>query len=486
MNKTYIAIDLKSFYASVECIERGLDPIEVNLVVADPSRTSKTICLAVSPALKTFGIPGRPRLFEVEQKIRYLNRSRGHYGKSFKRTELISNYGLQIDYIVAPPQMARYVEISSRIYEVYLKWIAEEDIHVYSIDEVFIDASKYLDLYHMTGEELASEIMHDVLQTTGISSAAGVGSNLYLCKVAMDILAKHAPPNKYGGRVAVLDEMTYREKLWSHKPITDFWRVGKGYAKRLAPYNLYTMGDIARFSLTNEDTLYKEFGVNAELLIDHAWGYEPCTIEDIKNYQPENTSLSSGQVLHSPYSADKAKLILKEMVDSITLDLVEKGMVTNQLVLTISYDQESLSLKGVNYKGPVTVDMYGRKVPKHAHGTKNLNQYTSSTKLLTDAAVELFDEIVDQRLLVRKITVTLADLKVEGTVKNFEQLDLFSLLDEVKEEKSEVNREKERTMQELMLSVRETYGKNSIVRAMNLLDGATGIERNNQIGGHKA
>ena len=430
--KTYIAIDLKSFYASVECKERNRDPLTTNLVVADKSRTEKTICLAVSPSLKSYGIPGRPRLFEVVQKVKEANNTRRwkalnrtFTGSSDDSTELNANPALEIDYIVAPPRMAYYLEYSTKIYSVYLKYIAPEDIFPYSIDEVFIDATNYLNTYQMTARELAMTMIQDVLKTTGITATAGIGTNMYLCKIAMDIVAKHIEPDKDGVRIAELDEMSYRRQLWNHRPLTDFWRVGKGYAKKLEEHGLFTMGDIARCSigksneLYNEELLYKLFGINAELLIDHAWGYEPCTMEQVKAYKPETNSVCSGQVLHCPYDYEKAKLIVKEMTDQMVLDLVDKGLVTDQLVLTIGYDIENLSNPNLKYqyKGEVTIDRYGRKVPKHAHGTANLEKKTSSTRLITNAVMDLYDRIVDEHLLVRRITITANKLVDEKSVK---------------------------------------------------------------------
>ena len=429
--KTYIAIDLKSFYASVECKERNRDPLTTNLVVADKSRTEKTICLAVSPSLKSYGIPGRPRLFEVVQKVREANNkrrwkapNRTFNGSSDDKAELDANPALEIDYIVAPPRMAYYMEYSTKIYNVYLKYVAPEDIFPYSIDEVFMDVTDYLQTYRMTARELAMTMIQDVLKTTGITATAGIGTNMYLCKIAMDIVAKHIEPDKNGVRIAELDEMSYRRKLWSHRPITDFWRVGNGYAKKLEEHGLYTMGDIARCSigkpneLYNEELLYKLFGINAELLIDHAWGYEPCTMEQVKAYKPETNSVSSGQVLHCPYDYEKAKLIVKEMTDQMVLDLVDKGVVTDQLVLTIGYDIENLSNPNLKnqYKGEITIDRYGRKVPKHAHGTANLKKKTSSTRLITNAVMDLYDRIVDEHLLVRRITITANKLVDEKSV----------------------------------------------------------------------
>ena len=504
--RTYIAIDLKSFYASVECKERNRDPLTTNLVVADKSRTEKTICLAVSPALKCYGIPGRARLFEVVQKVKEANSARRwkapnrtFIGSSDDSAELNSNPALEIDYIVAPPRMALYLEYSTRIYSIYLKYIAPEDIFPYSIDEVFMDVTDYLHTYNMTARELAMTMIQDVLKTTGITATAGIGTNMYLCKIAMDIVAKHIEPDKDGVRIAELDEMSYRRKLWSHKPITDFWRVGQGYAKKLAEYGLYTMGDVARCSvgktneLYNEDLLYKLFGINAELLIDHAWGYEPCTMDQIKAYKPETNSICTGQVLHCPYDFDKTRLVVKEMTDLMSLDLVDKGLVTDQIVLTIGYDIDNLTdpARKKRYKGAVTTDRYGRKVPKHAHGTINLKRQTSSTQMLMDAVMELYDRIVDKDLLIRRINITANKLADEHTVANddaYEQLDFFTDYEAVKKqrEKEEADLDRERHMQEAMLSIKKKYGKNAILKGMNLQEGATAKDRNAQIGGHKA
>ena len=504
--KTYIAIDLKSFYASVECKERNRDPLTTNLVVADKSRTEKTICLAVSPALKCYGIPGRARLFEVVQKVKEANSARRwkapnrtFIGSSDDSTELNANPALEIDYIVAPPRMAYYLEYSTKIYSVYLKYIAPEDIFPYSIDEVFIDATNYLNTYQMTARELAMTMIQDVLKTTGITATAGIGTNMYLCKIAMDIVAKHIEPDKDGVRIAELDEMSYRRKLWNHRPLTDFWRVGKGYAKKLEEHGLFTMGDIARCSigksneLYNEELLYKLFGINAELLIDHAWGYEPCTMEQVKAYKPETNSVCSGQVLHCPYDYEKAKLIVKEMTDQMVLDLVDKGLVTDQLVLTIGYDIENLSNPSLKYqyKGEVTIDRYGRKVPKHAHGTANLEKKTSSTRLITNAVMDLYDRIVDEHLLVRRITITANKLVDEKSVKQedeYQQLDLFTDYEAQRKKQAEEEEklERERRMQEAMLSIKKKFGKNAVLKGMNLEEGATAKDRNEQIGGHKA
>ena len=504
--KTYIAIDLKSFYASVECKERNRDPLTTNLVVADKSRTEKTICLAVTPSLKSYGIPGRPRLFEVVQKVREANNkrrwkapNRTFNGSSDDMAELDANPALEIDYIVAPPRMAYYMEYSTKIYNVYLKYVAPEDIFPYSIDEVFMDVTDYLQTYRMTARELAMTMIQDVLKTTGITATAGIGTNMYLCKIAMDIVAKHIEPDKNGVRIAELDEMSYRKKLWSHRPITDFWRVGKGYAKKLEEHGLYTMGDIARCSigkpneLYNEELLYKLFGINAELLIDHAWGYEPCTMEQVKAYKPETNSVSSGQVLHCPYDYEKARLIVKEMTDQMVLDLVDKGLVTDQLVLTIGYDIVNLSNANPRnqYKGEVTIDRYGRKVPKHAHGTANLEKKTSSTRLIINAVMDLYDRVVVENLLVRRITITANKLVDEKSVKQedeYQQLDLFTDYEALnkKQAEEEEKLERERRMQEAMLSIKKKFGKNAVLKGMNLEEGATAKDRNEQIGGHKA
>ena len=500
-NRIYIAIDLKSFYASVECMERGLDPLTTNLVVADASRTEKTICLAVSPSLKAYGISGRARLFEVVQKVKEENGKRLSKvpGRVFSRfsfndTEVQSSPDIGLGYIAAPPRMAHYIEHSSRIYNVYLKYIAPEDIYVYSIDEVFIDATNYLKTYNLTAHELTTEMLLDVLETTGITATAGIGTNLYLAKVAMDIRAKHIPPNDRGVIVAELDEMSYRHLLWSHRPLTDFWRVGKGYAKKLEKQGLFTMGDIARCSIGeaneyhNEDLLYKLFGINAELLIDHAWGWEPCTIADIKAYKPSTNSIGSGQVLHSAYTFDKAKLIVREMTDLLVLDLVDKRLVTDQIVLTVGYDIENLKNPEIKklYKGEITTDHYGRHIPKSSRGTVNLDRQTSSTKLIMDRVTELFDCIVDENLLIRRVNITANHVVDESTVErkdNFEQLNLFTGYKEVEKEKERLIRE--RKMQETILGIKEKYGKNAIIKGMNLEEGATTLERNKQIGGHK-
>lgn len=496
-NKAYIAIDLKSFYASVECVDRGLDPLDTNLVVADPTRTEKTICLAVSPSLKSYGIPGRARLFEAIQKVREVNAQRkykapGHSfsHESYFRSELIKDPSAELTFITAPPRMAHYMEVSTRIYNVYLKYIAPEDIHVYSIDEVFIDATDYLKTYGLTTRELAMKMVLDVLETTGITATAGIGTNLYLCKIAMDLYAKHCEPDKNGVRIAELDEMSYRRILWDHRPLTDFWRVGRGISKKLEEHGMYTMGDVARCSVGresdyyNEDLLYKLFGVNAELLIDHAWGWEPTEISDIKSYRPESSSLSSGQVLQEPYEFSKAKLVLKEMADLLSLELVSKRIVTDQIVLTVGYDIESLKK---SYSGAVETDRYGRKIPKTAHSSENIGRYTSSTKLICETAMKLFDRIVDKELLVRRMYIVANHIITENDAekeREYIQLNLFS--DTGKQEAEENELKKEKDMQKAILKIKSKYGKNSIIKGMNLKEGATALERNRQIGGHKA
>lgn len=496
-NKAYIAIDLKSFYASVECVDRGLDPLDTNLVVADPTRTEKTICLAVSPSLKSYGIPGRARLFEAIQKVREVNAQRkykapGHSfsHESYFHSELIKDPSAELTFITAPPRMAHYMEVSTRIYNVYLKYIAPEDIHVYSIDEVFIDATDYLKTYGLTPRELAMKMVFDVLETTGITATAGIGTNLYLCKIAMDLYAKHCEPDKNGVRIAELDEMSYRRILWDHRPLTDFWRVGRGISKKLEEHGMYTMGDVARCSVGresdyyNEDLLYKLFGVNAELLIDHAWGWEPTEISDIKSYRPESSSLSSGQVLQEPYEFSKAKLVLKEMADLLSLELVSKRIVTDQIVLTVGYDIESLKK---SYSGVVETDRYGRKIPKTAHSSENIGRYTSSTKLICETAMSLFDRIVDKELLVRRMYIVANHIITENDAekeREYVQLNLFS--DTEKQEAEENELKKEKDMQRAILKIKSKYGKNSIIKGMNLKEGATALERNRQIGGHKA
>ena len=497
--RKYIAIDLKSFYASVECVERGLDPLGVNLVVADESRTEKTICLAVSPSLKAYGVSGRARLFEVNQKVREINFLRQNEapgkrfsGKSFVDAELKADKSLELSYIAAMPRMALYMDYSNRIYNIYLRYFAPEDIHVYSVDEVFIEVTEYLNTYKMTPHELTMRIIRDVLRETGITATAGIGTNLYLCKVAMDIVAKHIPADKDGVRIAELDEMSYRKLLWGHRPLTDFWRVGHGIAKKLEERCIYTMGDIAKLSTYNEDVLYRLFGVNAELLIDHAWGWEPCTMEQIKAYRPRTNSLSSGQVLQCPYEYDKTRLIVREMADKLALDLAEKGLVTDQLVLNIGYDRENLSDERVraSYKGEVTFDCYGRMIPKHAHGTVNLEKHSSSCRAITEAVMELFERIADKKLLARRINVTANHIVREEEAAyegKFEQLDLFcdsETEDQLRKKEEALKREK--NMQQAMIKMKQRYGKNAVMRGMNYLEGGTAISRNGQIGGHRA
>lgn len=504
--RSYIAIDLKSFYASVECRERGLDPLTTNLVVADAARTEKTICLAVTPSLKAYGVSGRARLFEVVQKVKEVNAIRkknapdGVFsGSSYDAKELENCPELSLDYIAAVPRMALYIDYSTRIYNVYLKYIAPEDIHVYSIDEVFMDVTHYLQVYRLEPMELARKIIKDVFDETGITATAGIGTNLYLSKIAMDIVAKHMKPDQYGVRIAKLDEMSYRQLLWTHEPLSDFWRVGPGYVNKLHEQGLYTMGDIALCSLGkkddyyNADLLFDLFGVNAELLIDHAWGYEPCTIQDIKSYKPEYNSLGSGQVLQHPYDFEKGKLVVREMVDLLVLDLVDKGLVTNQMVLTIGYDIENLTdpQRAKAYGGPVTVDHYGRKVPKHAHGTINLPDYSSSTKIITDAVMKLYDDIVDPGLLIRRVNITANRTISKQDVCNkqeYVQMDLFTDYEalEVQNQQQETEKQKEQRMQEVMISIKKKFGKNAILKGTNLKEGATAMERNRQIGGHKA
>ena len=499
--RTYIAIDLKSFYASVECRERGLDPMDTNLVVADESRTDKTICLAVTPSLKSYGISGRGRLFEVKQRVKEANAGRRHdapgrrlEGSSHFFSELQANPNLAIDFIIAPPRMAYYMEYSTKIYSVYLKYIAPEDIVVYSIDEVFMDVTDYLNTYKLSPHDLAMKIILDVLETTGITATVGIGTNLFLCKVAMDIVAKHIPADENGVRIAELDEMSYRRELWSHQPLTDFWRVGHGYAKKLEQNGMFTMGDVARMSVHNEDLLYKLFGKNAELLIDHAWGWEPTTIEAIKAYRPGSNSLGSGQVLHQPYDAEKAKLVLRDMADLLVLDLVDKGLVTDQIVVTVGYDIENLTdpERSKKYTGPVVKDHYGRKMPKHSHGTERLDGYTSSTKKIMCATTALFDRIVDKNLLIRRLNIVANHVLPEGDApqKNngYEQLDIFTdyVVLEKQEAQERAELEREKKMQQAMLTIKKRFGKNAILKGMNLEEGATAKDRNAQIGGHKA
>lgn len=493
-SKIYVAIDLKSFYASVECKERGLDPITTNLVVADSSRTEKTICLAVSPALKSYGIPGRARLFEVVQKVKEVNiyrkrkaTNRTFTGSSYSDIELKKNKSLELSYIIAPPRMAYYMKYSSKIYNIYLKYFSSDDIYVYSIDEVFIDVTHYLKTYNMRAKELVTKVIQDVYQTTGITATAGIGTNLYLCKIAMDIVAKHVKPDENGVRIAGLDEMAYRKLLWGHRPLTDFWRVGKGYTKKLEEHGMYTMGDVARMSVKNEDLLYKLFGVNAELLIDHAWGWESVTIESIKAYRPATNSICSGQVLHCPYNYENTKIIVKEMTELLALDLVEKGLVTNQIVLEVGYDVDNLKNQAISslYNGEITTDKYGRKVPKHAHGTINIDHQTASSKVLTGYIIKLYEQIVNKQLLVRRINITVNNVVNENMLKtsDYEQINLFVDYAEVNEKRKKEEAEKE--IQKAMIGIKSKYGKNAILKGMNLQKEGTTIERNRQIGGHK-
>lgn len=505
-NHIYIAIDLKSFYASVECKERGLDPLTTNLVVADASRTEKTICLAVTPSLKSIGISGRARLFQVVQKVKEENATRrskapnhSFTGASYNDAQLKESPELSLDYIIAPPRMEEYIKYSTRIYNIYLKYVAPEDIHVYSIDEVFMDVTQYLETANLSARELAMKIIHEVFRTIGITATAGIGTNLYLCKIAMDIVAKRIPADKNGVRIAELNEMTYRQILWTHQPLTDFWRVGRGYAKKLEENGIFTMGDVARCSVGkkneyyNENLLYKLFGINAELLIDHAWGFEPCTMADVKAYKPATKSLGSGQVLLYPYHYEKARLIVREMTDLLVLDLVDKGLVTDQMVLTVGYDIENLSNPEMRkkYNGPITIDNYGRQIPKHAHGTVNLKRHTSSTKLIIDAIMGLYTRIVDENLLVRKINITanhIVDENIVAKDDSYEQLDLFTDYEAKQKEKEEEETAllREKKIQLAILDIKKKYGKNAILKGMNLEEGATTLERNKQIGGHKA
>ena len=493
-DRTYIAIDLKSFYASVECRERGLDPLDTNLVVADESRTDKTICLAVSPSLKSYGLPGRCRLFEAKEKRKEINTERskhtppfGFAGKSYSNRELKAHSELSLDFIIAPPQMALYMKYSADIYRIYLSFIAPEDIHVYSIDEVFIDATDYLTLYRTTPEKLAMDMILEILGKTGITATAGIGTNLYLAKIAMDIMAKHIKADGNGVRIAKLDEMTYRKELWSHRPVTDFWRVGRGYGKKLEAHGLYTMGDIARCSEKNEELLYSLFGVNAELLIDHAWGVEPCTMKDIKEYRPSSSSVGSGQVLSCPYSAEKAELIVKEMADSLSSDLLRKRLKTKQLMLTVGYDVENLDHEG--YKGDVKKDFYGRDIPKSAHGSEMMDDYTSSSSLIIKCAVNLYKRIINPSLLIRRLTIAALSVLPEDEIpEKIIQPDLFDDENEMTARRAdaEVRAARERRLQETTIAIKDRFGKNSLLRAMDYEEGATAIERNRQIGGHKA
>jgi len=506
MDKTYVAIDLKSFYASAECMQRDMDLLDTNLVVADPTMTEKTICLAVSPSLKTFGTGGRPRLFEVVQRVREVNAERlakapgrKFSGKSAVYSELMKDPSLELDFIIAPPQMHKYMEISTKIYQMYLKFVSPDDIHVYSVDEVFIDATRYLELYHVSAHEFTMMLVRSVLKETGITATAGIGTNMYLCKIAMDIVAKHMPPDEDGVRIAELDEKSYRRLLWDHRPLTDFWRVGKGYARKLESHGLFTMGDIARCSIGkptdfhNEDLLYKLFGINAELLIDHAWGWEPCTIADIKGYHSESNSISSGQVLSYPYGFNEARIVVQEMADLLVLDLVRKNLVTDQMVLTVGYDRTSLEDPKIRekYHGPIERNYYGQTVPKNAHGTINLKGYTSSTKEITEAVMTLFDRIVNKDLLVRRMYVVANKVippKSEKDPHENEQLDMFTDY-AAREQEEKEHAEKlalEKKEQETILKIKEKFGKNAILKGMNLQEGATAKDRNSQIGGHRA
>ena len=490
----YIAIDLKSFYASVECQERKLNPLTTNLVVADDSRTEKTICLAVSPSLKQYGIPGRARLFEVIQKVKEVNAKRRLNApnkrftcSSYDAVALKENPDLELSYIVAPPRMRHYMEYSQKIYEIYLKWFSKEDIFVYSIDEVFIDVTHYLSTYKLTPRELATKVIQEVLDQTGITATCGIGSNMYLCKIAMDVVAKHMEPDKNGVRIAGLDEITYRKYLWSHRPLTDFWRVGKGISQKLEKYGMYTMGDIARKSIQDEEMLYKLFGINAELLIDHAWGYEPCTIESIKSFKPVTNSLSEGQVLSHAYSYEKAKLIIKEMAESLSYSLIRRDLVTSKIVLEIIYDVSNLYNSNKNkYIGEIDYDHYGRKVPKHAHGTVNLDHKTASTKMITHGAIELFDKIINKDLLVRKIYISACDVVNEDDYKNmlvYEQMNMFIDYNEL--EKMRRKEQSEKNLQKTVLGIKDKFGKNAVLKGMNFIEGGTAIMRNGQVGGHR-
>lgn len=494
MERKYLAIDLKSFYASVECVERRLDPLKTNLVVADESRTSKTICLAVSPSLKSLGVPGRPRLFEVIRDVNEINKNRRYrfkrefIGSSVFIDELNKNPELKLDYIIAPPRMSKYIQASTEIYKVYLKWVKPEDIHVYSIDEVFIDITDYLKLYNADAETIISKIILDIYNTTGITATGGVGTNLYLAKVAMDILAKHKTANEHGVRIAILDETSYRRELWGHMPLTDFWRLGKGYSRRLQKFGLFTMGDIARFSIGSADKLYKEFGVNAELLIDHAWGYEPCEISDIKSYRPQKRSISSGQVLPEPTVFNDALTIIKEMAEAVSYDLVSENLVTKKLTLTVKYDTSNLENHGQIYTGEKKTDSYGRMAPKDSHGTINLDFNTFSTRILREKTEELFRKIVDPTLYVRKMYIVACDIVEKGSADDsgvINQLNLFSAFDK-KDTLLDEKLKKEEKVQKAMLEIKKKYGKNSVLKGMNLLEGARQMERNCEIGGHRS
>ena len=499
MEKIYACIDLKSFYASVECVERKLDPLNTNLVVADNSRTEKTICLAVSPSLKQYGLSGRSRLYEVIKKVKEINNQRkwkipNHkfIGSSYIDSNLREYPELSLDYIIATPRMSLYMQYSTRIYNIYLKYLSPNDIHVYSIDEIFCDLTPYLSFNKMKPVEFITKIVHDVYDTTGIIATAGIGTNMYLAKVAMDIVAKHKKPNEKGVRIACLDELMYRKLLWNHTPITDFWRVGSGYSNKLEKYNMHTMGDIARCSLDNEDLLYKLFGINAELLIDHAWGWEPTTIAQIKAYKPSTNSLSSGQVLHEPYDYENTKLIVKEMADLLSLDLVSKKLVTDQIVLTIGYDVENLTNPKIRdiYIGEITLDYYGRRIPKPSHGTIRIDHHTSSSTIITNKIIELYKKITNKHLLVRRINISVNNLINESLLKDkiiYEQYDIFTDFEKIAKQKNEEkeNEKQEKKLQNTILNIKNKYGKNAILKGMNYLSGGTTIERNRQIGGHK-
>ena len=491
MARKYVAIDLKSFYASVECVERNLDPLDTCLVVADGERTEKTICLAVSPALKAYGIGGRARLFEVIQRVDEVNSRRGRQGSSYSKKTLDTHPEVAVRFLVAPPRMAYYIEYSTRIYDIYLRYIAPEDIHVYSIDEVIMDVTSYLAIYQMNAHELAVSMIREVLAKTGVTATAGIGTNMYLCKVAMDIVAKKMSPDKDGVRVAEIDEMSYRRLLWEHTPLTDFWRVGRGIAARLAPYGIFTMGDIARCSIKNEDLLYRLFGVNAELLIDHAWGWEPVTMDLVKSYRPDTNSMCNGQVLHDPYPADRARVVVLEMADSVSLELIDKRLLTDQIVLTVGYDTESLNDPAIRsrYHGRITTDFYGRNVPVHAHGTVNFERPVSSEKIIIKRVAELYDKIINPTLLVRRITISVNRLISEDDIKSRQrtvQLNLFDDPDEIRQrqeaEKAELR--KERRQLEAVLAIKKMFGKNAILKGLNFDEGATQRDRNRQIGGH--
>ncbi|MDO4190777.1 MAG: DNA methylase [Bacteroidales bacterium] len=498
INNTYVAIDLKSFFASVECVERHLDPLTTNLVVADNTRTDKTICLAVTPSLKSYGISGRPRLFEVKEVVQQLNRERRRnlHGrnltkKSTSDPELKTHTDWEIDFITATPRMATYLDYSQRVYNIYLKYIAPEDIHIYSVDEVFMDVTHYLQSYKMSAHELTMTIVRDVLKQTGITATAGIGTNLYLCKVAMDIVAKHLPADKDGVRIAQLDETSYRQQLWNHKPITAFWRIGHGIAQQLARIGIDTMGKLARCSIEHEDILYQFFGVNAEIIIDHAWGWEPCTIEEIKAYRPETNSLSNGQVLTKPYTFEKARVVIQEMADAVSLRLVSHQLVTDQLVIHVSYDATNLlPSNNTHYNGPTTINYYGKEVPKHAHGSITLQKPTSSTKAIIEAALEVFDRIANSELLIRRLNITANHVVNETTIQQDStlQLNLFSNYEEERQKKAtaEAQQQKERRMQDAILNIKTRYGKNALLKGLNFREGATAKERNQQIGGHKA